>query len=121
MVLNALEFDMPSGRHQAPRVRAFSGSASTSKARLAPEVIADLQRRGHDIRPLEPFTWAVGGGRESAPTQPPAHSRAAPIPAATVRRSPTERSRGVSSDREPLRLHARRPRREVGCGSADST
>ena len=63
MLLNALDFDMPiQAAIEAPRVRAFERFRVDVEARVDPFVIADLRRRGHDIRLLEPFTWAVGGG-----------------------------------------------------------
>jgi gamma-glutamyltranspeptidase / glutathione hydrolase len=63
MVLNALDFGMPiQAAIEAPRVRAFERFRVDVESRVDQDVVADLQRRGHEIRLLEPFTWAVGGG-----------------------------------------------------------
>jgi gamma-glutamyltranspeptidase/glutathione hydrolase len=63
MLLNALDFDMHiQAAIEAPRVRAFERTRVDVESRLAPDVISDLQLRGHDVRMLEPWTWAVGGG-----------------------------------------------------------
>lgn len=63
MVLNALDFDMPiQAAIEAPRVRAFERFRVDVEGRVDQGVIADLGRRGHDVRLLEPWTWAVGGG-----------------------------------------------------------
>lgn len=63
MVLNALDFDVPiQTAIEAPRVRAFERFRVDVESRVDQAVIADLQQRGHDVRLLEPFTWAVGGG-----------------------------------------------------------
>jgi gamma-glutamyltranspeptidase/glutathione hydrolase len=47
---------------EAPRVRAFERVRVDVEGRLDQATIADLRRRGHDVRLLEPWTWAVGGG-----------------------------------------------------------
>ncbi len=63
MVLNRLDFGMHiQAAIEAPRVRAFEGTRVDVEGRLAPEVVSELQARGHDVRVLAPWTWAVGGG-----------------------------------------------------------
>jgi gamma-glutamyltranspeptidase / glutathione hydrolase len=63
MVLNVLEFDMHmQAAIEAPRVRAFEGTRVDVEGRLNASVIDELRGRGHDVRVLEPWTWAVGGG-----------------------------------------------------------
>jgi gamma-glutamyltranspeptidase/glutathione hydrolase len=63
MVLNVLEFDMHmQAAIEAPRVRAFEGTRVDVEGRLEPSVIDELRGRGHDVRVLPPWTWAVGGG-----------------------------------------------------------
>jgi gamma-glutamyltranspeptidase / glutathione hydrolase len=63
MLLNTLDFGMHiQSAIEAPRVRAFERFRVDVEGRVDQEVIADLRQRGHDIRVLEPFTWAVGGG-----------------------------------------------------------
>jgi gamma-glutamyltranspeptidase/glutathione hydrolase len=63
MVLNVLEFDMHvQAAIEAPRVRAFEGTRVDVEGRIAPDVMADLQSRGHDVRAMPEWTWAVGGG-----------------------------------------------------------
>jgi gamma-glutamyltranspeptidase / glutathione hydrolase len=63
MVLNVLEFDMHmQAAIEAPRVRAFEGTRVDVEGRLDATVIDELRGRGHDIRVLAPWTWAVGGG-----------------------------------------------------------
>jgi gamma-glutamyltranspeptidase / glutathione hydrolase len=62
MVLNRLDFGMHiQAAIEAPRVRAFEGTRVDVEGRLAPDVVSELQSRGHDIRVLAPWTWAVGG------------------------------------------------------------
>ena len=62
MVLNALDFEMHiQAAIEAPRVRAFEGTRVDVEGRLAPEVVSELQARGHDVRVLPPWSWAVGG------------------------------------------------------------
>ena len=63
MVLNVLDFGMHiQAAIEAPRVRAFERVRVDVEGRVDQDVISDLQRRGHDVRLLEPWTWAVGGG-----------------------------------------------------------
>ncbi|HEY3058844.1 MAG TPA: gamma-glutamyltransferase [Chloroflexota bacterium] len=62
MVLNRLDFGMHiQAAIEAPRVRAFEGTRVDVEGRLAPEVVSALRSRGHDVRVLAPWTWAVGG------------------------------------------------------------
>ena len=62
MVLNTLDFGMHvQAAIEAPRVRAFEGTRVDVEGRLGPEVVSELQSRGHDVRVLAPWTWAVGG------------------------------------------------------------
>jgi gamma-glutamyltranspeptidase/glutathione hydrolase len=63
MVLNVLDFDMHmQAAIEAPRVRAFEGTRVDVEGRLEASVIDELRGRGHDVRVLAPWTWAVGGG-----------------------------------------------------------
>jgi gamma-glutamyltranspeptidase/glutathione hydrolase len=63
MLLNALDFDMHiQAAIEAPRVRAFERLRVDVEARIDQDVISNLRHRGHDVRVLEPWTWAVGGG-----------------------------------------------------------
>jgi gamma-glutamyltranspeptidase/glutathione hydrolase len=63
MLLNVLEFDMHmQAAIEAPRVRAFEGTRVDVEGRLESSVIEELRGRGHDVRVLPPWTWAVGGG-----------------------------------------------------------
>jgi gamma-glutamyltranspeptidase / glutathione hydrolase len=63
MVLNRLDFGMHiQAAIEAPRVRAFDGTRVDVEGRLDRQVISDLQSRGHDVRVLADWTWAVGGG-----------------------------------------------------------
>ena len=63
MLLNVLEFDMHmQAAIEAPRVRAFEGTRVDVEGRLETSVVDGLRGRGHDVRVLEPWTWAVGGG-----------------------------------------------------------
>src|SRR5205807_6511885 len=63
MVLNSLDFGMHvQAAIEAPRVRAFEGTRVDVEGRIDPAVVADLASRGHDIRALPDWTWAVGGG-----------------------------------------------------------
>jgi gamma-glutamyltranspeptidase/glutathione hydrolase len=63
MVLNALDFGVHvQAAIEAPRVRAFEGTRVDVEGRIDPAVVADLASRGHDIRALPDWTWAVGGG-----------------------------------------------------------
>jgi gamma-glutamyltranspeptidase / glutathione hydrolase len=63
MVLNVLDFDMHiQSAIEAPRVRAFEGTRVDVESRIGPTVMAELASRGHDVRPLPEWTWAVGGG-----------------------------------------------------------
>ena len=43
-------------------MRAFERVRLDVEGRVDHHVVADLERRGHEVRVLEPFTWAVGGG-----------------------------------------------------------
>ena len=62
MVLNTLDFGMHiQAAIEAPRVRAFEGTRVEVEGRLASDVVSELQSRGHDVRVLAPWTWAVGG------------------------------------------------------------
>jgi len=63
MVLNVLDFDMHvQAAIEAPRVRAFEGTRVDVEGRIDPTVVAELGSRGHDVRVLPEWTWAVGGG-----------------------------------------------------------
>ena len=43
-------------------MRAFEGRRVDVEGRLDATVINELRGRGHDVRVLTPWTWAVGGG-----------------------------------------------------------
>jgi gamma-glutamyltranspeptidase/glutathione hydrolase len=63
MVLNSLTFDMHGqAAIEAPRVRAFEGTRVDVEGRVDPAVVNALASRGHDVRVLDDWTWAVGGG-----------------------------------------------------------
>jgi gamma-glutamyltranspeptidase/glutathione hydrolase len=63
MVLNSLTFDMHvQAAIEAPRVRAFEGTRVDVERRIDPAVVNALASRGHDVRVLDDWTWAVGGG-----------------------------------------------------------
>jgi gamma-glutamyltranspeptidase / glutathione hydrolase len=63
MVLNSLDFGMNIQRAiEAARVRAFEGTRVDVEGRVQPGVVLQLRARGHDVRVLEDWTWAVGGG-----------------------------------------------------------
>ncbi len=63
MVLNGLDFGMHvQAAIEAPRVRAFEGTRVDLEGRIDPSVVAELASRGHDVRVLPDWTWAVGGG-----------------------------------------------------------
>ncbi len=63
MVLNTLDFGMHvQAAIEAPRVRAFEGTRVDVEGRIDPRVLAELASRGHDVRVLPDWTWAVGGG-----------------------------------------------------------
>ena len=63
MVLNVLDFDMQvQAAIEAPRVRAFEGTRVDVEGRIGQNVMAELATRGHDVRALPEWTWAVGGG-----------------------------------------------------------
>jgi gamma-glutamyltranspeptidase/glutathione hydrolase len=63
MVLNSLDFGMHvQAAIEAPRVRAFEGTRVDVEGRIDPTVVAELASRGHEVRVLPEWTWAVGGG-----------------------------------------------------------
>jgi gamma-glutamyltranspeptidase/glutathione hydrolase len=46
---------------EAPRARLFDGRKVVLEDRVAPEVVAELRRRGHEIELPGPFTMQCGG------------------------------------------------------------
>ncbi len=63
MLLNVLDFGMHvQAAIEAPRVRAFEGTRVDVEGRIDSTVVAELAARGHDVRALPDWTWAVGGG-----------------------------------------------------------
>ena len=63
MLLNQLDFGMNvQAAIEAPRVRAFEGTLVDVEGRVDRGRGVELRARGHDVRMLEPWTWAVGGG-----------------------------------------------------------
>ncbi|HLZ26362.1 MAG TPA: gamma-glutamyltransferase [Chloroflexota bacterium] len=62
VLLNRLVFGLNvQASIEAPRVRAFEQTIVDVEARVSEPVRAGLTERGHQVRPLEPFTWRVGG------------------------------------------------------------
>lgn len=63
MLLNNLDFGFNvQASIEAPRVRAFERTLVDVEGRLPAETLAGLRALGHDLRELDPFTNAVGGG-----------------------------------------------------------
>ncbi|HEX5504501.1 MAG TPA: gamma-glutamyltransferase [Thermomicrobiales bacterium] len=48
---------------EAPRFRTGTGYELPIENRVAPEVVAELERRGHQVQLLDPWTMFVGGGQ----------------------------------------------------------
>jgi gamma-glutamyltranspeptidase/glutathione hydrolase len=48
---------------EAPRVRAYRDRLVDAEARIAPDVRAELGRRGHQLNALDDWSWVVGGGQ----------------------------------------------------------
>ncbi len=64
MILNVLEFGMNIQEAiEAPRVRVYRDRLVDGEARIAPEVRAELGRRGHQVNVLDDWSWVVGGGQ----------------------------------------------------------
>jgi gamma-glutamyltranspeptidase/glutathione hydrolase len=63
MLLNNLDFGFNvQASIEAPRVRAFERTLVDVEGRLPAETLAGLRALGHELRELDPFTNAVGGG-----------------------------------------------------------
>jgi gamma-glutamyltranspeptidase/glutathione hydrolase len=64
MLLNRLDFGLNvQASIEAPRVRAFERTVVEVEARIPESVRAALAERGHDVHPLPPWSWRVGGGQ----------------------------------------------------------
>jgi gamma-glutamyltranspeptidase / glutathione hydrolase len=62
VLLNRLVFGLNvQASIEAPRVRAFEHTVVEVEARIPEAVRAGLAERGHEVRPLEEWTWRVGG------------------------------------------------------------
>jgi gamma-glutamyltranspeptidase/glutathione hydrolase len=46
---------------EAPRARLWDGRRIDLEGRIAPQVVAGLREKGHDIQEAEAFTWVAGG------------------------------------------------------------
>ncbi|HSB60398.1 MAG TPA: gamma-glutamyltransferase, partial [Vicinamibacteria bacterium] len=64
MVLNVLEFGLDVQEAiEAPRLRAYRDRLVDVEARVPAETRAALAGRGHQIHPLDDWSWVVGGGQ----------------------------------------------------------
>jgi gamma-glutamyltranspeptidase/glutathione hydrolase len=64
MILNVLGFGMNIQEAiEAPRVRVYRDRLVDVEARIAPDVRAELVRRGHQVNALDDWSWVVGGGQ----------------------------------------------------------
>jgi gamma-glutamyltranspeptidase/glutathione hydrolase len=64
MIMNVLDHGMNvQAAIEAPRLKAGRGRQVDAEARFAPEVLAELQRRGHEFHMLEAWSPGVGGGQ----------------------------------------------------------
>jgi gamma-glutamyltranspeptidase / glutathione hydrolase len=62
VLLNRLVFGLNvQASIEAPRVRVFERTIVEAEARIPEPVRAGLTERGHEVRPLEAWTWRVGG------------------------------------------------------------
>ena len=63
MLLNALDFGLNvQAAIEAPRVRAYERTIVEVESRVPESTRAALAELGHDVRPIPPFSWRVGGG-----------------------------------------------------------
>jgi gamma-glutamyltranspeptidase/glutathione hydrolase len=64
MILNVLEFGMNIQEAiEAPRVRVYRDRLVDVEARITPDELAELNRRGHQVNVLDDWSWVVGGGQ----------------------------------------------------------
>jgi gamma-glutamyltranspeptidase/glutathione hydrolase len=64
MLLNALEFGMNIQEAiEAPRVRVYRDRLVDAEGRIAAATREGLARRGHEVNPLDDWSWVVGGGQ----------------------------------------------------------
>ncbi|MGH7279289.1 MAG: gamma-glutamyltransferase family protein, partial [Candidatus Rokuibacteriota bacterium] len=64
MLLNVLEFGLGIQEAiEAPRIRVYRDRLVDAESRLAVETREALSRRGHDINPIDEWSWIVGGGQ----------------------------------------------------------
>jgi len=57
-----LEFGLPlQAAVEAPRMRLWDGRRVQAESRIAPQVLAQLRARGHEVEAVEPWTRKVGG------------------------------------------------------------
>jgi len=64
MILNVLEFGMNIQEAiEAPRVRVYRNRLVDAEARITPDALAELNRRGHQVNVLGDWSWVVGGGQ----------------------------------------------------------
>jgi gamma-glutamyltranspeptidase / glutathione hydrolase len=64
MILNVLEFGMNIQEAiEAPRLRVYRNRLVDAEARITPDALAELNRRGHQINVLGDWSWVVGGGQ----------------------------------------------------------
>jgi gamma-glutamyltranspeptidase / glutathione hydrolase len=64
MILNVLEFGMNIQEAiEAPRVRVYRNRLVDVEARITPDALGELHRRGHQVNVLDDWSWVVGGGQ----------------------------------------------------------
>ncbi len=64
MIMNVLDFGMNVQQAiEAPRFKCIEGRTVEMESRFSPEVLAELARRGHDVKVLEPWSRVVGGAQ----------------------------------------------------------
>jgi len=64
MILNVLEFGMNIQEAiEAPQVRVYRNRLVDVEARITPDALAELHRRGHQVNVLDDWSWVVGGGQ----------------------------------------------------------
>ena len=64
MLVNALEFDLNVQEAiEAPRVRVYRDRLVDAEARISEATRGALGERGHQVNPIEDWSWIVGGGQ----------------------------------------------------------
>ena len=64
MIMNVLDHNLNvQAAIEAPRLTAVRGRSVNVETRFAPEVLAELERRGHELRSLGDWSAGVGGGQ----------------------------------------------------------